>query len=119
VYEALIGHLNAQLAPAAGCKDALTSQARIDAGVTGAVNKVFFPVGYLWDKVVAFFQINVAGAAGAHHAAVVMELYAIVEGYFQYAIASTCALDGARLEAFLFEGKMQVVHRACESTPPC
>jgi hypothetical protein len=67
---------------------ALASQARGETRANGAVDEVFFLVGNLGQFVHALIHVNVAGAAPAHAAAVVLELNAVVEGHVEHRLAA-------------------------------
>ena len=61
-------------------EDALAAQARLDAGIEGTVNKILFAVRDFLEVLLASFDINMAGAASADHAAVVVDVYVIILG---------------------------------------
>jgi hypothetical protein len=65
----------------------LATQARVDARVNGPVNEVFFLVGYFLDIVHALVHINMAGAATAYTAAVVLQFNAVFQANIQYRFA--------------------------------
>jgi hypothetical protein len=58
--------------------DALAGEAAFEAGVDGSVNEIFLFVGDFFDVLLAFFHIDVASGAGAHAAAVVVEVHVVV-----------------------------------------
>ena len=66
---------------------ALAGQAGVDARVFGAVNKVLFFVADFGQFIAARVDVDVAGAAAAHAAAVVLQLDAIVEGHVEHRLA--------------------------------
>ncbi len=87
---------------------ALAGQARVEARVDGAVNEVFFLVGNLGQVIQALVNVDVAGAAPAHAAAVVLQLDAVVEGHVEHGLAagSHVRLGGlAVLKAEMNEGR--------------
>lgn len=63
---------------------ALAAQAGVDARVHGTVNVVFFFVGDLGEVVHASLYVYMAGAAPAHAAAVVLQLYVVIERHVQH-----------------------------------
>ncbi len=65
----------------------LASQARVDLRADGAVNKVLFLVGYFLYVVHTLVYINVAGAAAAYPAAVVLQVNTVLQAYIQYRLA--------------------------------
>ena len=70
---ALVGDGNAYF----GCfvqYNTLAGQATFEAWIEGAVNEIFFLVGYFLDKILPLFYINMAGRAGANTAAVVIQV---------------------------------------------
>ena len=96
---------------AAAClQHALATQPAVQAWINGPVNKIFFPVVQFFQVIFAFFNVNMAGAAGANAAAIVVQFYIIGEGYFKYRVAGLLAADRNRFQAFLFKFKMNIVH---------
>jgi hypothetical protein len=67
--------------------DTLAAQAGFEPGVDGAVDEIFFFFGNFLQEIFPFFNIDVAGAAGADASAVVVEVDVVVFGYFQDGIA--------------------------------
>ena len=54
--------------------NALATKSALKARIDGAVNEVFFFVRNFFQKLVAFFHINMTGRTRAHAAAVVVEV---------------------------------------------
>ena len=59
--------------------NALAAQPGINMGVHGAVNKIFFFIRYLLYVIHAFININLAGAAAANAAAVMLQLNTVLQ----------------------------------------
>ena len=59
--------------------NALAAQPGINMRVHGTVNKIFFLVRYFLDVVHAFVNINLAGAAPANAAAVMLQLNTVLQ----------------------------------------
>jgi len=76
----LIGHSNLDIAVE---HYALTAEARIDARINSPVDKILFLVGYFLDVIHPPVYVNVAGAASANPAAVVLQFYAVLQAYVQ------------------------------------
>lgn len=63
--------------------DTLASEAAFEFGIDGSVNEIFFLVRDFFQKIVALLDINMASGAGAHAAAVVVEMHVGDLGDFQ------------------------------------
>ena len=87
-----------------GLDHALAGQARVDARVLGAVDKVFFLVGNLGQVVATRFDVDVASAAAAHAAAVVLQLDAIVQRHVEHRLAGGRHVGLGRLAVVELEG---------------
>ncbi len=61
----------------------LASQPGVEAWVYGPVDEIFFPVGDFREELLAFLHIEMAGAAGANGAAIVVQIYIVIECNFQ------------------------------------
>ena len=66
---------------------ALAGQAGVQARIDGAVDEVFFFFGDLGQVVHAGFHVNVAGAAAANAATVVLQFYIVIESHIQHRFA--------------------------------
>ena len=93
--EILVGNGNDQVFVALDY--ALAGQAGIQARIFGPVNKIFFFVGNFGQIAGAGFYVNVAGAATANAAAVMLQFYMIIKGYIQHRFAFH---SGKRLVGF-------------------
>ena len=74
----LVGQGNADFTAAAGFQNALATESGINSWITRAVNKILFFIRNFWNEIFAFFEVQMAGAAGADHAAIMMEFYVVV-----------------------------------------
>ena len=87
-----------------GFYHALASQAGVDARVFGAVNKVLFFVADFGQVAAARVDVDVAGAAAAYPAAVVLQLDAVVEGHVENRLAGGRHVGLDRLAVAELEG---------------
>jgi hypothetical protein len=104
-------------------QEALAAKAGVEARVHGAVNEILFLVAQLLEEVLALVYINVAGAAGANAAAVVVQVDIVHQGHFQDAVAGLYVLQCYRLETSLLEIEFNGIHQSfvlfgCKSRPP-
>ncbi len=109
MYQALVGQGHFDF-PATVFQHALAAQARVEAGVAGPVYKVFFFISQFRQVAFALVYIQVASAAGAYHAAVVVQFYIILQGYFQYADARLNIFYYYWFQPFLFKLKFYAIH---------
>lgn len=65
----------------------LAGQARCDFGADGTVDKVFFLIRYFLYVIHTFGYIYLAGAATAYAAAIVLQVYSVLEANIQYRLA--------------------------------
>ena len=92
---------------------ALARQARVVAGIAGTVNVIFFAVAHFGQQVFAALHIDVAGAAAAYAAAVVVQGYVVIKRYFQHGFTGF-NIHGNRCLCFIFELKGYVAHIRCK-----
>ena len=88
----------------------LATQARVDARIACPVYEIFLSVAQLGYELSTLFQVYMAGAACAHHTAVVVKLYIIIEGYFKYALIGGYVLQYHWFDAFLVKFKFYSIH---------
>jgi len=72
---------------------ALAGQTAFQTGVDGAVNEVFFFIRNFFQKILAFFDVHMAGRTGAHAATVVVEVYVVVLRYFKDRLIQKISVD--------------------------
>ena len=89
---------------------ALAGQARIQARVYGPVDEVFFFFGNFGQVVHAGFHVDVAGRAAANAAAVVLQLYIIIEGHIQHRFALVAGEGLIGLAVGKFKGYVYYFH---------
>ncbi len=63
--------------------DTLTAQPAFKPWIDGAIDKIFFFVRNFFQKLIAFFHIQMAGGAGANAATIVIEVHIVFLGQFQ------------------------------------
>lgn len=90
--------------------DGLAAEAAFDTGVDGPVDEVFFFIADFFERVFALVNVDVAGAAGADLAAVVVEVNFVLLGHFQDANVRRDVLDRFRCDALVLEGKFNGGH---------
>ncbi len=66
---------------------ALAGEAGVDARIDGAVNEIFLLVADVGQLVGARIDVDVAGAAPAHAAAIMLKLNAVVKRHIQHRLA--------------------------------
>ena len=93
-----------------GIQNALTAEAAVDARIAGAVDEIFLPIGDFRNVVLAGFEIDMAGAASANHAAVVVKLDSVVFRDLNKVLLSGDILQRNGLQAFLLEFEIDSVH---------
>ena len=74
--------------------NALAAKPALQTGVDGAVNEVLFLVRNFLQKIFPAFNIDMASGAGAHAPAVVVEVYVVFLGKFQYGLILKVSADG-------------------------
>jgi len=63
---------------------ALATQSRVDARVNGTVDKIFFFIRYFLDVIHPLIYVDVAGAAAANAAAVMLQFDAVLQANVQH-----------------------------------
>jgi hypothetical protein len=89
---ALIGNFDFNVSPFIE-DHTLATQSRIEAGIVGPINEVFFFIRNFFQKILAFFDVHMAGRTGAHAATVVVEVYVVVLRYFKDRLIQKISVD--------------------------
>ncbi len=90
--------------------DGLAAKAAFDAGVDGPINEVFFFVTNFFQRIFAFVDVDVAGAAGTNLAAVVVEVNFVLLGHFQDTNIRRNILDRFGCDVLILEGEFDGGH---------
>jgi len=90
--------------------NALAGQAGIQARVFGTVNKIFFFISNFRQVIGAGFYVNVAGAATANAAAIMLQFYMIIEGNIQHRFAFYAGKDLVGLPVGKFKSNIYCFH---------
>ncbi len=90
---------------------ALAGQPGIQARIDGPVYKIFFFIANFRQVVGAGFYVNVAGAAAANAAAVMLQLYMIIEGHIQHRFAFYAGERLVGLPVGKLKGNIYYFHR--------
>ncbi len=65
----------------------LATQSRRNPWIYGAIDKIFFFIGYLGEVISTPVHVNMAGTASANTAAIVLELNVIIEANVEYRLS--------------------------------
>lgn len=90
--------------------DALATQAGFQFWIDGPVHEIFFLVRNFLQKIIAFENINMAGAARTNAATIVVQVNAMFFGYFQDGHVNWHVGDRNGRNAFIFESKFDGCH---------
>ena len=88
----------------------LTTKATLQAGVDRPVNEVLLLVGDFLQVFLSFFDVHMAGGAGAHPAAVVVQVHVVFFGNFQNRLVQKISADGFRRDGCVLKLKCNGGH---------
>ena len=75
-------------------QNTLATKAGIKAWINGAIDKIFFPIGQLFEAVFPLFYIKVASAASTNTTTIMMKFNVVFERYFEEGITYRCTFNG-------------------------
>jgi hypothetical protein len=88
----------------------LATQAAFNAGINGAIDEVFLLITDFFQRIFAFIDVDVASAASADFATIVVEVNLILLGHFQDANVYGNVLNRFRGYILVLEGEFYGGH---------
>jgi hypothetical protein len=93
----------------------LASQATFQTWIDGAINKVFFFIGYFLYDIVTLFNVDMAGGTSTHATAVVVEVDICFFCNFENGLILKIATDRFFRNGSIFKLKCNCYHNDCAS----